>query len=144
MRHNKAYQYPWRYKNTFKVLVDGNEYFSAMLDEIRNAKKYILLEQYLFESGDTAKHFIEELCLAKERSVRVYIILDDYGSSGLNDEDKNRLISAGVELLLYNPTSIFHFGKSLKRDHRKLLVVDNHISFKVTILICPLLLTAKN
>ena len=28
MSQKKAYQYPWRYNNSFKVLVDGNEYFT--------------------------------------------------------------------------------------------------------------------
>lgn len=129
MKHSKPYQYPWRYNNTFQVLVDGNEYFSSMLNEIKNAKKHILLEDYLFESGNTANQFIEELCRAKKRGVCVYILLDDYGSSGLSDYDKRRLVSAGADLLLYNPASIFHFSKSLKRDHRKLLVIDNHSAF---------------
>ena len=129
MKHKKAYQYPWRYNNTFKVLVDGNEYFTEMLNEITNAKEHVLLEQYLFESGNTADQFITELCLAEERGVRVYVLLDDYGSAGLSDDDKKKLTSAGVSLHLYNPASIFHFGKSLKRDHRKLLVVDNYTAF---------------
>ena len=47
----------------------------------------------------------------------------------MSDEDKKKLTSAGVGLHLYNPASIFHFSKSLKRDHRKLLVVDNHTAF---------------
>jgi len=129
MKHSKSYQYPWRYNNTFQLLIDGNEYFSSMLDEIKNAKKHILLEQYLFESGNTADQFINEFCLAQQRGVCVYLLIDDYGSAGLSDDDKEKLTSAGVSLHLYNPASIFHFSKSLKRDHRKLLVVDNHTAF---------------
>jgi len=129
MLHKKTYKYPWRYDNSFQLLVDGTDYFSSMLDEIRKAKNQILFEAYLFESGKTADSFITELSNAKKRNVEVYIILDEYGTKGLIDKDKDKLTAAGIELLLYNPASFFHFGRSLKRDHRKLLTIDKHIAF---------------
>ena len=129
MKNKKTYQYPWRYNNKFRILVDGAEYFSSMLDEIKKAKKRIFFEAYLFESGNTANSFIKELCSAKKRNVDIYVLLDEYGAKGLNNEDKNKLTSFGIELLLYNPTSFFRFGKSLRRDHRKLLAVDDDIAF---------------
>ena len=129
MIHKKTYKYPWRYDNNFQLLVDGADYFSSMLDEIRKAKDQILFEAYLFESGNTADAFITELSNAKKRNVEVYIILDEYGTKGLSDKDKDKLIAVDIELLLYNPASFFHFGRSLKRDHRKLLTIDNHVAF---------------
>ena len=125
----KAYKYPWRYHNKFEVLVDGVDYFSSMLAEIKKAEKRILLEAYLFESGKTADIFIKELCAAKKRGVDVFIILDEYGSSGLSSSDKSKLTTSGIEMLLYNPASFFNFGKSLKRDHRKLLTIDESIAY---------------
>ena len=129
MKDKKPYQYHWRYNNTFKVLVDGADYFSAMLNEIKNAKLSILFEAYLFESGNTSNTFINELCTAKKRGVKVFVLLDEYGTKGLTDSDKGKLTAAGIDLLLYNPASFFHFGRSLKRDHRKLLTIDNRIAF---------------
>ncbi|MCW9032280.1 MAG: phosphatidylserine/phosphatidylglycerophosphate/cardiolipin synthase family protein [Gammaproteobacteria bacterium] len=129
MKKKKEYQYPWRNNNTFQVLVDGTEYFSSMLNEIKNAKSSILLEEYLFESGKTADLFITALCKAKNRGVNVFVLLDEYGTKGLSDADKKTLISSGIELLLYNPVSFFHIGKSLKRDHKKMLAVDNQTAF---------------
>ncbi len=129
MLHKKTYKYPWRYDNKFQLLVDGTDYFSSMLDEIRKAKTQILFEAYLFESGKTADAFITELSNAKKRGVNIYIILDEYGTKGLSDKDKGKLTAVDIELLLYNPASFFHFGRSLKRDHRKLLTIDNHVAF---------------
>lgn len=125
----KAYQYPWRSNNQFQLLIDGTLYFSSMLDEIKRAKSLILFEAYLFQSGETADNFINELCSAKERGVEIFVILDEYGSKSLNEVDKNKLTHAGIELLLYNPTSFFHISTSLKRDHRKLLIIDNDVAF---------------
>lgn len=129
MKNIKTYQYHWRYNNTFDVLVDGTEYFSSMLDNIKRAKSRILLEHYLVESGDTANTFITELCSARRRGVEVYVLLDEYGTQDLLDEDKEKLTDANIELLLYNPVSIYHIGKSLRRDHRKLLIIDELTAF---------------
>lgn len=129
MKDKKAYQYPWRHNNSFQVLVDGADYFSAMLDEINNARFLILFETYLFESGKTSDDFIHALCEAKLRGVEIFVLLDEYGSKNLNKNDKQKLINKGVNLLDYNPTSFFHIGKSLKRDHRKLLLVDDRVAF---------------
>lgn len=129
MKDKKTYLYPCRYNNTFQLLIDGADYFSAMLEAIKSAKFSILFESYLFESGGTSNDFIKELCTAKKSGVEVSILLDEYGTKDLTDSDKGKLTTAGIELLLYNPTSFFHFGRSLKRDHRKLLIIDNRIAF---------------
>lgn len=129
MKDKKAYQYPWRYNNTFQLLIDGADYFSTMLDEIKRAKINILFEAYLFQSGNIADSFIHELCSAKQRGVEIFVLLDEYGSKNLNESDKQILIKKGVNVLAYNPVSFFHIGKSLKRDHRKLLTVDDTIAF---------------
>ena len=129
MRNKKTYQYPWRSDNTFNVLVDGSNYFSSMLNEINQARYSILLEAYLFESGRIATSFINALCAAKKRNVVIHVLLDEYGTKGLNQTDKNKLLNSGIELQLYNPTSFLHFGQSLKRDHRKLLIIDNKTAF---------------
>ena len=129
MNNKSTYQYPWSYNNQFQVLIDGAEYFSSMLDEIKKSHSQILFEAYLFESGKIATNFINELCNAKKRGVDVFVLLDEYGTKNLNDSDKNRLTSSGIKLSLYNPVNFFHLGKSLKRDHRKLLAIDNNVAF---------------
>ncbi len=129
MKKNKSYHYPWRYNNTFHVLVDGDDFFSSMLTEIKKAKTSVLFEAYLFESGNTADLFIKELCLAKKRGVNTRVLLDEYGTKKLNRADKDKLTNAEVELLLYNPVNFLHMSKSLKRDHRKLLTIDDHTAF---------------
>ena len=124
-----TYQYSWHYDNNFQVLIDGIDFFSSMLEAIKQSQNTILFESYLFESGEIANKFITELCSANERGVKIYILLDEYGSRGLLTKDKSRLLKQNIQLSLYNPASIFHFAKSLRRDHRKLLIVDNKTAF---------------
>ena len=42
MKNKKSYLYPWRYNNQFQVLIDGVDYFSSMLNEIKKSKIQIL------------------------------------------------------------------------------------------------------
>lgn len=129
MTRKKTYQYPWRHNNNFELLTDGDAFIPSMLREIKNADEVILFEAYLVESGKTADLFINEFIQANSRGIKVYLLLDEYGAKNLNEKDKNRLIKSGINLVLYNPVSLFNFGKSLKRDHRKLLCIDNKTAF---------------
>jgi phosphatidylserine/phosphatidylglycerophosphate/cardiolipin synthase-like enzyme len=56
--HNK-YRFPWRSGHRFQLLVDGREFYAAMLNRIALAERYVLLEMYLFESGRVADRFID-------------------------------------------------------------------------------------
>jgi len=122
-------QFPWRGGNHFELLVDGERFFPAMLQAIGQAEHTILLELYLLESGKVATRFIEALIAAVERGVAVYLLLDDFGARGLGLRDRKHLLHHGVQITFYNP---LHYGRrrrNLFRDHRKLLVVDNHTAF---------------
>jgi phosphatidylserine/phosphatidylglycerophosphate/cardiolipin synthase-like enzyme len=124
-----AYRFPWQSGNRVELLVDGHNFFPAMLQAIAQAHQQILLEMYLFESGQLASRFIQALCHASQRGVSVCLLLDDFGARGLQQLDRRKLQQAGVALSFYNP---LHYGKwrrNLFRDHRKLLIIDGQQAF---------------
>ena len=119
----------WESGHRFRLLVDGDSFFPAMLDSIRQARRYILLEMYLVESGTLASRFFTALVEAAERGVPVYLLFDGYGSLGLSRGDRDFLRQAGVHLLFYNPLRFFHGQRNLFRNHRKLLLVDGVLAY---------------
>jgi len=123
------FQFPWRRGNRFELLVDGHVYFPRMLEAIERARRYILLEIYLFESGTVANHFIEALVRAAARGVAVKVLIDDYGAAKLVHRDRERLTTAGVDLVFYNPVHLRQWFGNMFRDHRKLLIVDGEVAF---------------
>lgn len=127
--NHAPYQYPWREGNRFELLVDGERFYPAMLKAIEEARQRILLEFYLFESGEIAGRFIEALTQAAARGVAVYLLLDDFGARGLSGADRTALAHAGIELAFYNPLRYGKRRRNLFRDHRKLLVVDTQVGF---------------
>ncbi len=100
-----------------------------MLSAIAGARRQILLEMYLVESGQIMNRFIDTLGLATQRGVHVCILLDDFGCRGLNSSDRDRLRAHNIELALYNPLQFGVLRRNLFRDHRKLLVVDGNCAF---------------
>jgi len=100
-----------------------------MLEAIAQARRHILLEIYLFESGAVADRFIEALTGAAARGMTVKVLADDYGVAKLTRADRARLTRAGVDLLLYNPVHLRKWFGNMFRDHRKLLIVDGEVAF---------------
>lgn len=123
------YRYPWRPDNQFQLLVDGDSFYPAMLGAITGAERYILLETYLISSGTVNERFLQALQEATRRGVTVYALLDAFGALGLNRADRERLAAAGIELRYFNPLSYRNWLRNLRRDHRKLLLVDGRIAF---------------
>jgi cardiolipin synthase len=120
---------PWREGNAFRLLIDGEQFFPRMLAAIAAARRYILLEMYLFKSGRVADRFIEALTRATARGVAVCMLLDDFGSRELSGGDRRRLEAAGILLAWYNLLRFGRFRRYLSRDHRKLLLVDGEVAF---------------
>lgn len=123
------YPFPWRSGNRVELLIDGVRFFPRMLEAIEQARRYVLLEIYLFESGVVATRFIEALTAATARGVTVKLLLDDYGTLDLAATDRERLRDGGVDLQFYNPLHLRKLLHNLFRDHRKLLIVDGDVAF---------------
>ncbi len=122
-------RYPWREGNRYQLLIDGEQFFPAMLQAIAEARQRILLDIYLFESGTVASRFIDAFVAAARRGVQLYILLDDFGARGLHMRDRERLRHDGIHLAFYNPLHYGTLRRNLFRDHRKVLVVDQQIAF---------------
>ena len=130
MKHrNKQNLFPWREDCHFELLVDGDQFFLAMLESIREAEHFILFENYLTESSQITSQFIKALTEASQRGVIVKLLLDDYGAKNLVVEDRECLQEGGVETIFYNPFRFKKFIQSLRRNHRKVLIIDGKSAF---------------
>ncbi len=121
--------FPWRSGNTITFLVDGEEFFPAMLDAIDSAEKFILMEMYLFESGQVANQFIEAFVKAAQRGVTVQLLIDAFGGLKLLPADRSKMTRAGIELIFHNPLCFLKLKQNLFRTHRKYLIVDDKKAF---------------
>lgn len=115
--------------NTVSFLVDGEATYISMLEAIRTSKYAVTLESYIFEADKTGRRFLDALCEARRRGLRVRVLIDAVGSSDTNIEFFRPLLDLGGELGIFNPPSLLRPLWSIKRDHRKILTVDDQVGF---------------
>lgn len=116
--------------NDITLLHDGTAAYPAMLEEIRNAKKTILLQSFIIANDTTGKTLFRELRKKAEEGVEIRVLYDSFGSFfpsfSFHNYNKgfhnfqirsfsfaNRLIQWNLQL----------------RNHRKLLVIDSKTAF---------------
>ena len=116
--------------NAIELLQNGDEFFPAMLDAIRQARKTINLEAYIFYSDEIGRAFRDALCEQARAGVAVRVLLDGLGSSWqLSNSDVDRMKEAGCKFAYYHPTHSWRIDRTNRRTHRRLLVVDGQVGF---------------
>ena len=115
--------------NRYDVLTNGDQIFPAMLDAIRNAKRRISFETYIYDTGEVADQFTVALEAAARRGVRVNLVVDSVGASGMKGADIKRLEAAGCKIGSFHSIKWYNLEEVNYRTHRKILVVDGEVGF---------------
>jgi cardiolipin synthase A/B len=111
---------------TCNWLCTGDEIFPAMIAAIEEAKSEVCLETYTFSPGPPGEQFLDALVRARQRRVRVRVLIDALGSYGLPANFFAPLQGVGAEVRLFNPIAL---NRMSIRNHRKLLVCDDRVAF---------------
>lgn len=125
----KRNPYPEREGNAFRLLAGADVFLPAMELAIHRAKRFVLFEQYLINSGHVAERFIDAFEACVQRGLAVYMLLDHFGARGLSRADRRRITDAGIELVFYNPAYLSHFFRGLPRNHCKALLIDGEVAY---------------
>jgi cardiolipin synthase A/B len=135
-------KFPWDRKpkaerfvggNKVALLTDGAEAFERMLAAIEQAQRQVWLEMYWFAADKIGQRFSDALGRAAERGVHVAVHYDAWGSWATPRRFFDELAARGVMVLAYNPVQplekSFKLATLTRRNHRKLLIVDQHVAF---------------
>lgn len=119
--------------NRPRLLRDGAEAFPAMLAAIRGAKRFILMETYIFASDPVGIRFARALAERAAHGVEVSLMYDSLGSGRLSGEVSGILKAGGVRVVSYHPVRLslhlWEWRQWGKRNHRKQLIVDGQVGF---------------
>lgn len=116
--------------NSVTALVNGDQFFPAMLQAVREAKKTITFESYIWAPGKISDAFIEALSERARHGVKVHVMIDGMGTLKFRHQDRQRMEAAGIELLKYGREHWYQIKPDiLHRTHRKLLIVDGRVGF---------------
>jgi len=113
----------------YAVLVhSGEDYFSRLERIILESKSEIHIQTYIFEYDAIGKRIIAALKIAALRHVKIYILLDGFGSFSFPKHVLNELKQNGIHIRFFSPCfsgNSFYLGRRL---HHKVIVSDCKIA----------------
>lgn len=116
-------------ENSVKFLVNGEEKFPVLFEELGKAEKTIHLIYYIFNDDTIGSKVINILCKKAKEGVKVRLIYDDVGSS-ISEKNIQKLKDASVEVYAYMPVFFSRLAhKANYRNHRKIAIIDNKVGF---------------
>lgn len=130
---------PWDYTvrpqrlrpgNEIVPLRGGREAFPAMIEAIAGAQKSVCLETYILNDDAVGERFARVMCERARAGIPVRLIYDAVGCLALPGAFLRDLTRAGVAVLEYHPIVPWRERFTIsRRDHRKILVVDDEQAF---------------
>ncbi|MGH3087003.1 MAG: phospholipase D-like domain-containing protein [Rubrobacteraceae bacterium] len=115
---------PLRIGNRLDLLLNGPRTYEEWLKEISAAKKYVHLENYIFQNDGIGEKFAAALSEKASEGVPVRVLYDWFGCLDVPRSFWDGMRKAGVEARAVNPPTLGSPFGATRRDHRKLLVVD--------------------
>ena len=119
------------YKNSkTKYFPSGEEYFSALIDELQKAKRFIFIEYYIINEGKMWDSVYSILRVKAQAGLDIRIIYDDLGCiNTLPQNFKKELEKNGIKCEAFNPIYPIVTLAHNNRDHRKVVVIDGIVAF---------------
>ncbi|HMD53304.1 MAG TPA: phospholipase D-like domain-containing protein [Phycisphaerae bacterium] len=120
--------------HTLELFTEAPPLFSAMLEDINAAQKRVWLETYIFADDASGVSIAEALKRRAARGVDVRVLYDAVGSQKTSSAFFRDLAAAGVKVHAYHNfrealRKILVFIILNRRNHRKLLIVDNRSAY---------------
>lgn len=116
--------------NRVEMYIEAEEAFTAMLREIKQARRSICLATYIFCYDKIGQQFVIALRDAQRRGVEVRVLIDYIGCRMNDSSAESHLKAEGIPceyfLPVFFPLGAVHFNL---RNHRKLLVTDGCVGF---------------
>lgn len=121
---------PLTENNAVKLLINGENKFPEVIQALKQAKRHIHLEYYIFDD-DRIGQEIEKVLIEKvKEGVTVRVIYDDFGSRPIRRKMVSRLKEGGVKVFPFHKIAFIALANRLNyRNHRKIIVIDGRTGF---------------
>lgn len=115
----------------YHLFSDPIRYFNVMIDDIQNARDYIYIETYRIGNDSIGIKFRDVLARKAKTGVEVKILVDAWGGSGVVGNFFEPLIKNGGEVRFFEKIKYNSdvFTRSHRRNHRKLMIIDDDITY---------------
>jgi phosphatidylserine/phosphatidylglycerophosphate/cardiolipin synthase-like enzyme len=115
--------------NAVRVMKDASENYPAWEAAMREARRSVHVEMYIFHDDATGRRFRDLLVQKAREGVEIRVLYDWLGSWKMSSRFYRPLLEAGVLVRPMNPPRFHNLGRWSRRDHRKLIVTDGAAAF---------------
>ena len=107
-----------------ELLKGGEPFFAAVEKLIDTTKYFIHFHAYLIDEDEAGIRIFDALIRASRRGVRVYLLLDAFGTKYLSKELVDKIEGSGILFRFFSPTFISKGFQLSLRLHVKVVICD--------------------
>lgn len=116
--------------NDIDIFTDGNEKFQALMEDLRNAERFIHLQYYIIKNDVLFSRIREILVEKAAQGVDVRVLFDAIGCRCVKRGVWKQLQADGVMTAEFFPAVLGRLQLRMNyRNHRKIVVIDNKIAY---------------
>ncbi len=122
---------PFLTHNRSRLLINGEQTFSAIFEGINEAREYILVQFYIVKNDELGQRLKNALINKANDGVQVYFLFDAVGSHALPSAYIKEMKKAGIKTSPFSGSSHGggHVFRVNFRNHRKIVVIDGHTAY---------------
>jgi cardiolipin synthase len=111
-----------------QLVYSGNNYFEVLERIIDESKELLQLQTYIFETDETGLRVINKLKEAVARGVKVFLMVDAYGSFPFSKKIAREIIASGIQFRLFSRFFSSENAFLWRRLHHKIVVADKSVA----------------
>lgn len=116
--------------NDITIFTDGARKFESLKEDLKGAKRSILLQYYIFLDDKIGNEIADLLIAKSQEGVVVKVIYDHIGSFSAKKKFFKRMENFGIETHPFFRVNFPHFANRINwRNHRKIVVIDGEIGY---------------
>ncbi len=118
-------------KEPYHLFADPLRYYNEMIEDIEKSKKYVYIETFRVGKDEIGERFRRVLTKKAKEGIEVKLLIDYWGAGPIDHDYFSKLIKYNGEVrffekIIYNSDI---FTRSHRRNHRKLLLIDDEITY---------------
>lgn len=116
--------------NHLEMMINGEQLFETILNDIQQAKHHIHLQYYIFNNDNLGNRIMSALYEKAKQGIQVSVLYDALGSRTLRPSFFKKLIAyGGMAVPFFGSPIPFVNLRMNYRNHRKIIVIDGKIGY---------------
>ena len=116
--------------NEVQLFFDGETKFKQLIYDLKNAKRYIHIQYYIFRRDNLGREIIKILEDKARDGVEVRFLVDSMGSYTLTKRLLKEFIDNGGKFEIFFPGILPHINTRINyRNHRKMVIIDGEYGY---------------